>query len=181
VYVTSKSIKNIEDLTNEQALHDYHKQRFQWNESTFRSINWEAIKTAQRFKTTSRNFTTKLCCKWLPTLKQLHRNHERDDPTCIHCGDIETQAHIVQCNSRAEWKCKYITNLRTFFQKYDTSPTVESAILSGTTYWLDNRPNTHNIDPQSNIGWEAFHYGFIAQEWQNLQDDHYRDMADKAK
>jgi hypothetical protein len=62
-YITSKSIKHIEDLTNEHAMYDYYKERFSWTESTFQSINWEAIKTTRRFKTTSKTFTTKLCCK----------------------------------------------------------------------------------------------------------------------
>jgi hypothetical protein len=173
-YITSKSIKHIEDLTNEHAMYDYYKERFSWTESTFQSINWEAIKTTRRFKTTSKNFTTKLCCKWLPTLKQLHRNKERNDPTCITCGEIETQAHIFQCHTRSKWKCTFVTNLREFFNKYDTSPVVENAILDGSTTWLDNKPNHNTTDPQAKIGWEAFHYGFIAREWQTMQELHYQ-------
>jgi hypothetical protein len=180
-YITSKSIKYIEDLTNEQQLHNYHKTRHSWTEQTFRSINWEAFRTARRFKTTSKKFTTKLCCRWLPTLKQLHQHKERDDPTCIRCGKIETQAHVFQCQFRQEWKCKYVTNLRTFLQKYDTDPSLEAAILDGITTWLDNKPNTHKYDPQAAIGWEQFHYGYIAQAWQTQQEEYYKTQSAKTR
>jgi hypothetical protein len=46
-YITAKSIKYIEDLTNEQPLHGYHKQRFQWDENTFRDIDWDAFRSAR--------------------------------------------------------------------------------------------------------------------------------------
>jgi hypothetical protein len=172
-YITSKSIKYIEDLTNEQQLHAYHKKRHQWDEITFRDIDWDAFRTARRFKTTSKNFTTKLCHKGLPTLKRLHKYKERESPHCIKCNSIEEQAHIFQCTSQSEWKKTFIKNLRRHLKKYDTAPKLKVAILAGCTTWLDAKPNTHYYNPQASIGWEAFHYGYLAAEWQHEQAAHY--------
>ena len=96
-YTTAKSIQYIEDCTNEQALQTYHKNRFKWTESTYRSIDWDAVRASRAFKTTDITYTTKLCNKWLPTCKHLHTTKERESPTCINCPEIETQAHIFQC------------------------------------------------------------------------------------
>jgi hypothetical protein len=173
-YITSKSIKYIEDLTNEQPLHEYHKQRYGWTEQTFRDIDWDAFRTARRLKTTSKTFTTKLCYKGLATLKRLHKIKERDSPLCIHCNATEEQAHVFQCPYRSEWKKTYIKNLRKHLKKYDTAPSLKVAILAGCTTWINAKPNKHTYDPQAAIGWEAFHYGFIAAEWQHKQAEHYR-------
>ena len=58
--------------------------------------------------------------------------------------------------------------------KHRTDPTIKAAIIAGSNAWLDGCPNTHQYDPQHNIGWEEFHYGFIAAEWQHKQEEYYR-------
>jgi hypothetical protein len=59
---------------------------------------------------------------------------------------------------------------------YKTAPTIEQAILAGTTTWLNAKENTHHYNPQAAIGWELFHYGFLAAEWQHTQEQHYQEL-----
>jgi hypothetical protein len=54
------------------------------------------------------------------------------------------------------------------------APSLKVAILAGSTSWIDAKPNKHPYDPQAAIGWEAFHYGFLAADWQHAQAEYYR-------
>jgi hypothetical protein len=60
------------------------------------------------------------------------------------------------------------------------APRLKVAILAGSTSWLDAKPNNHPYNPQAHIGWDAFHYGFIAAEWQHEQAEYYRTKSNNS-
>jgi hypothetical protein len=170
----AKSIKFLEDWINEQPLHAYFKKTHGWTDSTLDDIDWDAFKGARRqYKYNDLSYSTKMCCKWLPTFAHRCRWEEGLIDKCLTCNEVETQTHIFQCKDRGEWKKQFISGLRTFLTNHNTDEQVKDGLVAGLDAWIDGRENTHPIDPQKEIGWEQGFMGFLAADWGHRQAKHF--------
>jgi hypothetical protein len=170
----AKSIKLLEDWVNEQPLHEYFKKTHGWSDSTLDDINWDAFKGARRqYKYNELSYSTKLCCKWLPTFAHRCRWEEGLFDKCLTCNEVETQTHIFQCKNRMDWKREFISGLRTFLTNHNTDEQVKDGLVAGLDAWVDGCKNTHPIDPQKEIGWEQCFMGFLADDWGHRQARHF--------
>lgn len=176
---TAKGIQHLEEWVNEQPLHEYYVQKHEWSRETLFSIDWDAFRGARRqYKYNDITFSTKMCCRWLPTYhKQLEMKMVTTE-TCLKCDDVEDQAHIFQCEHRRKWKQGFIAGLTKLLEKYSTEPKVRDGIIAGLESWLDKRENTYSWDPQKHIGWEQFLSGFLSEEWGHRQEKHLRTIGE---
>ena len=168
---TSTIIRSIEDRINELPLHEYLKDKHKWTDRELYDIDWDAYKGARRqFPKLQRSYTTKLCCKWLPTATRVALYNNSSDQ-CVLCNQPESQTHIFLCqhDTRQKWRHQTITNLDKFLTKQNTAPAIKDRIKNGLDAWLHGRPTNVQNDPQSSIGWESFFYGYIAAEWGHEQ------------
>jgi hypothetical protein len=176
---TAKSIKNLEDWINEKPLHAYYREVHGWNEKTLHNIDWDAFKGARRqYKYNDLAYSTKLCCKWLPTYAHRCRWEEGVIDKCISCNEVETQPHIFQCKERSAWKKEFINGLRTFLTNHQTDEQVKDGLVAGLDAWVDGRANTHPVDPQREIGWEQCFMGFLADNWGHRQAKHFAKIGE---
>ena len=175
---TAKALEALDEWVNETPMHNYYEKKHSWTNDTLMSVDWIAYKGAQKqYRHSDTAFTTKLCCRWLPTYKHLHKMKAVDSNKCLKCDCVEDQKHIFQCDHWKKWKQSFIMGLKTLLVKYNTETTVHDGIVSGLEAWLDNRENTYSWDPQKLIGWEQGFTGFLSDKWGERQAKHYHSIG----
>ena len=159
---------------NELPLHDYLRDKYAWTDENLYDLDWNAYKGARKqFPKVQAAYTTKLCCKWLPTSKRTALYQISIDQ-CVLCNSTETQQHVFQCkhSTRQKWRHTFIMNLDKFLLKQNTDPNITEDIKEGLDAWLNERQNNCTKDLQQHIGWESFFYGYIAAKWGHKQQEY---------
>jgi hypothetical protein len=94
-YQYSLRLRNAE---HDRITIPYLKQKYQWTDQVFDSINWDVHGKAVRSQRSNQLHTVKLVNDILPTNKVQHRWNPQQDAACPRCKrDIETRDHILRC------------------------------------------------------------------------------------
>ena len=156
---------------------EYIKQRQNWTDDQYDSVNWDIIgQVRKRSNLDRQRFTCKLMHGWLPVNHV--RQHETNIPQCPGCDcEDETIAHLFKCqNDHMRKKREEIVaalrkkGLRRLSRQIlgTVADIVEQYAAD-----IDINPKTtkHSlvtkaVEAQSRLGWEAFFRGYLVREWQ---------------
>ena len=170
-----------------QPLAQHIRNRNQWTQQQFDSVNWAALQHAIKRKNQQRIHITKLSHDLLPTNKTLYRHKptEQKCPMCNHCCAQEDRDHVMRCENdqRAAWRAETITVLDERCQQLSTEPGLARILVHGVSQWLNgqetfsdvsNIPTKYHrlISYQNNLGWRQLFNGRFCLEWARIQDDY---------
>ena len=175
-WITARGTAAIYKARRGPIAREYIKQRHNWNDVQYDSVNWEIIGAVRkRSNIDLQRFTCKLMHGLLPVNHV--RQHETNIAQCpgCHCGD-ETIAHIFQCpNEQMIEKREEIVaalrkkGLRKLSRQilYTVAEMIEQYAAG-----VEVNPQATNhpavvaaLKAQKKLGWEAFFRGYLVKEW----------------
>jgi exonuclease III len=179
-----------------EPLRAHLRNRNQWTQATFDTINWTAHGAIIRTHMKKRTHLIKLVNGILPTNANLHRN----DPIrnlCPCCRNVkEDWVHIIRCDtpSRAAWRTQMIKSLDAKCESLQTEPTLRAVLITSIQSWMNwlaTTPEEHFavpttsamstaitrlINKQNAIGWHHLWLGRYCQDWSEIQEAYYATM-----
>ena len=158
-----------------QDIKEYYKKKNKWSEETNRNVNWTSYENARRRNVTKQRYVTKLCCNWLPTQNRMNMTEGTSDK-CT-CGEIETNDHLFECQSKKEWRKELYKQLHKHLKATNTASTITSTLLQGLRSHYEQDGQEINIQDhrQNDIGWNNIMRGWIVKTWQVEQEKHIRE------
>ncbi len=108
---------------------------------------------------------------------------EWDHDRCPRCGSPEDSSHVWICSgsqANVVWDTA-LRELRTWLESVQTYPPLIDLIIRNLTEWrTDDQAPTDTprellelVRLQSHVGWRRFFEGWLVQDWQLLQQQHY--------
>ena len=85
--------------------------------------------------------------------------------------------HLSQRPQRQMWRDEFTTALRKFLVQECTDPSLRDNIVQELKTWLQGEEHSTHLE----IGWAAFHRGYIVSEWVTEQEQYYRAHGHNAK
>ena len=122
------------------------------------------------------------------------RRKYQEHSTCPRCGEQdETTKHVIQCqdaNTLQRWKTG-VKAIRQWFVTTSTNPDLQHAIFQRLEEWRNDTPrrtiHTSNrllreaVRQQDLIGWWSFLQGRITQKFEQVMEEHYKQIHTKKK
>jgi hypothetical protein len=169
-------------------IREYYIKQYQWPAHIFDKIDWKAQQAAlMRFSMADQQRIRKFIHKWLPTGKNLHRQHNSNSPQCPLCStDLEDNTHMFHCQHPTQTKSQqelllYIAKQQHSKEMPEMAQLLEWALINcSQDKHLGIKPEHHPvalrqaIKDQNIIGWNQILYGRISKEFGIAQDNHYR-------
>ena len=175
----------IRDAAHGPQLLEAMQLRYNWKERVSETIDWEVHRQTTHSQKERRTHYVKLCHDILPTGSIICKYGQSLPDYCPLCkSPREDFHHILRCGhpSRAKWRHKLLSSLKTLCYTIKSDPTLVEILLSGLTSWLQQTPQPIvDIHPdyaplvhaQSEIGWNQFFQGRISTQWAEMQQWHY--------
>jgi len=93
------------------------------------------------------------------------------------CGEIETNDHLFECQSKKEWRKEMYKQLHKHLKETNTASTITSTLLQGlrTHYEHDDKEINIQEQRQNDIGWNNIMRGWLVKTWQVEQEKHIRE------
>jgi hypothetical protein len=86
------------------------------------------------------------------------------------CSEIETVPHLYRCQSRAQWRNRFVIHLHGHLKDTKTAADLRRTIIQGIESWFitgdTNDPNSSAITVQ--IGWFQVLKGYIPEDWTSM-------------
>ena len=184
--ITHKTKRTLRDLRTTPLLVARLQKKYDWSDSTFNDVNWEA----------GRQATNRLRSKKTTLIKHLNNispvgalvslydpKYSAECPSCDHPN--ETRQHLYQCNapSRLEWKGQFANKLREVMDNLSTPADVRDLLLAGLQAVLadgnleeisvPDTPTARRIAAaQAAIGWPEILKGRLSHEWRKAMQRH---------
>jgi hypothetical protein len=103
--------------------------------------------------------------------------------TCPQCSEIETVPHLYRCESRAQWRYRFVIHLHGHLKETKTVHDLRCIIIKGIESWFitgdTNDPESSETVAQ--IGWFQVLQGYIPEDWTSRQEAFYRSRRRKGK
>ena len=157
----------------------YYMKKYQWDQTAFQAINWEAINSAMKLVSFStRTWLSKFNCGFIGTAAMLSYREYWLHDSCPLCSlTKETNQHILQCPHppHRQKLLMLLNDLKIWLSTSNCEPILASEIIRITTLWMNpqNHHITSNCPPiqhQIQIGWHHLLFGKISKritEWQH--------------
>lgn len=175
-----------------QAVHAPQHQKYirdkeEWTDETYNSINWHAAGTAfTKRSLNSRIRLTKYIHNWLPLGENMTRIDPEASSICPSCNTIEeTTDHIMCCGAetRATKRQEQTNELRERLDEIGTPTDLKNVMVAGISGWMNDNNFQHPtlrryaqgplqrllniaIKNQNSIGWGQVFRGRLASEFQ---------------
>ena len=164
----------------------YLRQKFNWDDTTFHSIDWKSYEQIIKKYTESRTTIVKHLHLLSPTGHIAHRNDPNLPHECPACSaPFEDNNHIITCPhpTRSVWRD--ITTQKILQYRNDESdPHLLDILRDGISRYHRNLPHINPqqypmkyrilIEQQNRIGWDHLYRGRWNQEWSLLQAEYAR-------
>ena len=180
--INRKIKKELRTARTEGALIDNICDRFDWDYSTFKSVDWEAHRVALNQLNKHRVSLTKHIHAQAPTGKIAHRNDPKYSPACPSCPEQEEDwHHLMVCPGRHEWRVQCQKKVREKLEEWDTSFDLIELLLAGIKALFNGEvlsPTDYSgtvaslAAQQEAIGWNQLFCGRIATAWGQHQHKH---------
>jgi hypothetical protein len=179
-----------------EPLRQYMRDRNQWTQITFDTINWSSHGHCIRSNMQKRTHLIKLVHGILPTNSKLHRR----DPIrslCPGCKRAtEDWCHIIKCTTptRSEWRTAAIRSIDQKCELLQTQHELRTLLITAITTWTRweeaDQSQQFTITPskeattairrliarQNAIGWHQVFLGRFCVDWSDIQEAHYAKM-----
>jgi hypothetical protein len=107
--------------------------RNNWSNEVYDSISGGLRSASAGLTDNLRTFVVKLSHDWLPI------EYANDDAvvrlTCPQCSEIETVPHLYRCQSRAQWRNRFLIHLQVHLKETDTAADIRCTITKGIENW----------------------------------------------
>ena len=92
--------KHLKESINGDFLMKFFCNKYNWDNETYHSINWEAHGYAlYRYSKPTRHTIIKYIHGWLANQQRRFREGKAIDALCPLCGETESPAHMFKCHS----------------------------------------------------------------------------------
>ena len=175
-WITSHQDTHIQASHGTTALRHYCMAKYNWDDSTFDSVDWKTIGMARKKCTQTQIMqTSKIMHDWLPVMHMYgHITGLRQCPSCAHSD--KTLDHLFHCRHPALVRArasaltaliKKGTTLRIPFTFTDTIRALLRSYFNEQvyTYRRHNRPIMDAITAQTQIGLHLLPRGYFAKHW----------------
>jgi hypothetical protein len=165
------------------TMQSFWQKKCGFTNSTFQSVDWEALKLASKQVTRSRlHWMIKHTCGVCGVNALLCRWKLREDDRCPSCALPVTAQHVWTCDnegSRAIWK-RTLQELTKWLISVDTEHTLVHTIINNLLPWNERPlPRTQLEGYQDSIGWEIILEGTLPHAWAQHQHSHYLKIGSK--
>ena len=178
--VTYRYSQRLRNAEHDRITIPYLKQKYQWTDQVFDSINWEVHEKAVRSQRLHLLHTVKLVHDILPTNKVQHRWNPQHEATCPRCKrEIETRDHILRRELSKDWRITFHRTLRQTCDRLNTHPGLNGLLQRGIQEWfrgneimpVDGYPEDFValIYSQNAIGWRQLFNGKWSKQWARIQ------------
>jgi hypothetical protein len=186
--ITRRYAQRLRQASNSPRICQRLMLRNNWNDNTFRSINWDAPgKALNTLENSAKIFIIKFAHDHLPTRRHMQRigRAESDKcPACLHI--VENDWHILSCPRRSIWREELLSTLRDNLEHQHTQPDIALLLIQGIRGALSNplyQMNPNNREPrfrmlvnaQNRIGWQHILKGRFSHHWTQTQGRHIID------
>lgn len=159
--------KTLQQYDNLPELQRYYHQRNGWEDAIFWTIDWEVYaSTYQSLSKSVQHFLGQANCRWLPTNHRLAKTNLQTTNKCQFCGAIETQDHLLRCNS-TDWKGNFMHRLQQHLISSKMIEHQQTQFWQGTQAWLNEEPSNTTLSEQDGIGWSHIFTGKLGKSWRN--------------
>ena len=115
--------------------------------------------------------------------KFMKRWKQRDTAACPCCGMVEDAKHVWLCQGEGAdevWRAS-LQSLDKWMESVDTDPDISATIIAFLHSWRSDSYLNYNppfcirdaIQQQSDIGWNLVLEGWLAKEWELVQQAYY--------
>ena len=199
--LTTKIGIKIRDLCHSNNLRTYIKEKENWEDTVFDTVDWPAFESClKRLTIHKRINVTKYIFNWQNTgrQKQLFENsqaiHENREPRNVGycpmgCGQQEDSQHYLRCTKLHDTRAidRSFGDLQKWMKKMNTHPEMEIILLLGLRHWTthdqpkeiwtlsdskDRDRLEEAIYEQNQIGWGNVFKGRISTIWGDIQMEH---------
>ena len=182
--ITAHIKRRVREAVHIPQLHKYLQQKFEWDEATLESIDWQlysAILTTYKDRWT---MLVKHLHGISPTGHIAHQNDKHLPHQCPACSaPHENNLHVLLCEhpSRKEWRNETMHKINTY-EPTESDPYLLDILRDGLTRFhrqldplnLHQYPNrySHLIENQNKLGWDQLYRGRWTKEWSSLQSEY---------
>ena len=159
-----------------------------WDSETTKLVDWSKLGWVfSHYTSKDRRNAVKMASGIMGTGRMMKRWKVKDGDRCPCCNlPDETNMHILTCPSREakiQWAAS-TTSLDDTLTQLETHPGIQAAILDNLRRWRMGMTPRTTLDTtaapcvleQHEIGWELMLYGFVGVQWQQVQEEHYRQI-----
>jgi hypothetical protein len=180
--VTAYYKQTIRNRIHLPPYYQYLQQRFSWDETTIRQIDWESFRKLISPYEGNRPTLVKHLHGMAPTGKYAHRNDHHEPAQCPACPcPSEHNDHLFQCpaESREQWRQTTIRKLQHSGNASCTQTELCNILIAGLqcafrdtceSLPAEQFPPTYSslIAAQNKIGWPQLFRGRWAKEWSSI-------------
>ena len=176
-WITSHYKRHLYDARCSGPIRSYMKEKYEWDDETFDSVDWATIGQMRRRQThTQRMHSCKLMHGWLPTMNKNFRYTTTQCPGCA-CPN-ETTNHVFVCSNHTmkRKRREIVAALRKKGLRKHVPRSIEKAL---TEFIAEHFPEAsplgmpHDLPirkamaAQRRVGLDMLLRGFIVKEWRD--------------
>jgi Reverse transcriptase (RNA-dependent DNA polymerase) len=176
--VCKRLTDTVYEFVSASTMKVYWQKRRNFTDSTFDSVDWNAIQTASKRTTRTRlHWLLKHTCGLCGVNAILCRCNLRSDDQCPRCHLQETAQHVWLCDSpgtRDIW-AQSLTSLTRWLITIDTEPALITTIIHNLLPWSEKGTIRTPLEQQQDaIGWNIILEGTLPKAWSSHQNNHYK-------
>ena len=183
--INTKVYDHLQNNMSNLSLRKYLQTKYDWTDSTFQDVNWNALKCAlQSLPLTHRISLIKLTHNWSATGER-NKIIEHKTDQCPFCHEEnETLNHIFECSKHD--KSKIWTSLQTDLNNIGTMPAIQGLMkkyFEGVTppsipeLTSTDRIINQAIQAQEKIGIRQARLGHLSSHWNLVQDEYIGSLS----
>ena len=175
---------HLYEIVHLPAAFTFWKIKDKANGTPLEFINWESIgKAFSALPRTRQHFVCKHTVGMCGVGKWMLRWKEWTSVQCPRCGMLEDASHVWKCQGKDAnivWE-QALGSLQEWLASVQTDPDITSALCNGLKTWRLGQaflvPPNHHLYcatlQQGDIGWGNLLEGWIAIEWETMQQEFY--------
>ena len=184
--ITYRYALRIRNAECDPPMVAYLKEKYQWTDAIFDSINWTVHGKAVRSQHHRKTHITKLVHDILPTNKVQHRWNPQHCKKCPLCKQAEeTRDHLLRCEKTESWRSKCLRMIGIKCANLRTHRGLESLMIRGLMAWFRGNESltaegysadmTALVYSQNAIGWGQLFNGRWSNLWSLIQGNYMGD------
>jgi hypothetical protein len=182
--IEKKLDQTLYELVHAHIAKDYWTSRGKISTDNIHQVHWDGIHHAMaEFSQARRTFITKHTTGMTGVGKFMKRWKQRASADCPRCGMMEDAAHVWICQGpgvKEAWSAT-LDGLAKWMDSVDTDPDISDAILHYLNSWRLDLDSSYvppfflreAIDQQKSMGWNLMLEGWMAAEWELVQQAYY--------
>ena len=187
-YQNQPVVKNIYstiyEIVHSEEARSYWAKKDKTETHCLDFVNWEAIGAAMKNTPLPKKlFISKQTVGMCGVGKYMKLWKQRDSDKCPRCNEPEDASHVLKCSGEGAndiWT-KALKKLEDWMLESQTDPDIQEAVIHSLNQWrypsrsASPIPSSLKVsmDQQNDIGWQSFLEGWIAMDWECVQQEYY--------